>query len=158
MRNYELNANLRTKKIVFLALIVFLIFLDQISKYIIRHTGGFYICNKGVAFGINMPLWIILIVSLIIFFIFNFQFNMPFLIIFAGGLSNLIDRLVYGCVIDYIDLKFWPASIAMPAVRLSGWQSIAGWPVFNLADVYITAGAILLFWKLLKKPESNQEN
>ena len=50
-------------------------------------------------------------------------------LIIAGGLSNLIDRLCYGAVIDYIFL------------HLAGWQ----WPaVFNLADVMITFGCVMM--------------
>jgi len=45
--------------------------------------------------------------------------------ILAGALSNLVDRLRVGYVIDFIDFRFWP--------------------VFNLADTSITCGIILLF-------------
>lgn len=57
------------------------------------------------------------------YFIHNTLYLM---LIFSGALSNIIDRLYFGCVIDFIDLKFWP--------------------VFNLADVYITIGGIMLIF------------
>ncbi len=44
-----------------------------------------------------------------------------------GALSNLIDRLAYGFVVDWASLGRW-------------------WPVFNLADVMITVGLALLLW------------
>ncbi len=47
-----------------------------------------------------------------------------FLLIAAGALGNGIDRLVRGYVVDFLYLHHWP--------------------VFNVADVYITAGAVLL--------------
>ncbi|MCF7887291.1 MAG: signal peptidase II, partial [Candidatus Omnitrophica bacterium] len=48
-----------------------------------------------------------------------------------GAFSNLIDRLMLGAVVDYIDLRFWP--------------------VFNLSDSCITIGAILLIIDSLRK-------
>jgi signal peptidase II len=47
------------------------------------------------------------------------------LLLSAGALGNGIDRLARGHVVDFIHVHHWP--------------------VFNLADVYITAGALLLF-------------
>ncbi len=49
-------------------------------------------------------------------------------LILGGALGNLIDRVVYGYVIDFIDLYY------------GDWH----WPVFNLADSAITVGAGLL--------------
>ena len=58
---------------------------------------------------------------------FNFKHPTTQLIaasILAGALSNYFDRLIYGYVIDFISI---------------GW-----WPIFNLADVYITCAAFLI--------------
>ncbi len=52
-------------------------------------------------------------------------------LIVGGGLSNLGERLIYGYVVDYIDVGFWP--------------------VFNMADSFITIGAILIAVLWLKK-------
>ncbi len=49
-------------------------------------------------------------------------------LILGGALGNLIDRVMYGYVIDFIDLYY------------GGWH----WPVFNVADSAITVGAGLL--------------
>lgn len=51
-------------------------------------------------------------------------------IIFAGALSNIFDRLIYGYVVDYLELKYFT--------------------IFNLADVMISSGAIILIFKNLK--------
>lgn len=48
----------------------------------------------------------------------------------GGAVGNLIDRLRVGAVVDFIDLRLWP--------------------VFNLADVAVTAGAGLLILMLLR--------
>ncbi|MBC7334904.1 MAG: signal peptidase II [Clostridia bacterium] len=57
----------------------------------------------------------------------------------GGAVGNLIDRLRTGCVTDFIDLRVWP--------------------VFNLADVAIVAGVVLLCWELLHcAPEGGSES
>jgi signal peptidase II len=53
----------------------------------------------------------------------------------AGSVSNLIDRVMYGAVIDFISHSFW------------GWH----FPVFNVADVCIVVGIILIFIDSVKK-------
>lgn len=133
---------------------VFLLVTDQLSKYSIRHSGGFYICNKNIAWGINIPdgpfwiIWIALIIVLVSILLATNQkikdtrqkddksskahiYNSLFIIlIVTGAISNIIDRLLFGCVIDIINLGFWP--------------------VFNLADSFIVWGGILLLAKYLK--------
>ena len=117
-----------------------LISVDQVSKYLIRSAGGFYICNSALAFGIKIdPLvfylgWILAILFILykifnsndlnLFRIWNLKFG--YFLVLSGALSNIIDRLKYGCVIDFINLKFWP--------------------VFNLADALIVVGAILILY------------
>jgi lipoprotein signal peptidase len=64
-------------------------------------------------------------------FIGNLDLDIGVLFIISGAISNIIDRIYFGCVIDFIDLRFWP--------------------VFNLADIYITIGAIILIKKQLTK-------
>jgi len=48
----------------------------------------------------------------------------------SGALGNLIDRVVYGEVIDFLDFHW------------AGWH----WPAFNVADSAITVGAVLFVW------------
>lgn len=52
-------------------------------------------------------------------------------LVIAGGLGNLIDRLMYGCVIDFIYIR------------------IINFPVFNLADIYITVGVFMMLILLI---------
>jgi signal peptidase II len=59
--------------------------------------------------------------------------------IVAGALANVIDRAVYGTVTDYLDLHF------------GAWHPFE----FNLADVWITAGAILLVFCQFSRKQSN---
>ncbi|MFO8053138.1 MAG: signal peptidase II [Candidatus Omnitrophota bacterium] len=98
--------------------------------------------NTGTAFGLlqdrtNLLIYLTLILILVFLFVFKKEQNkkLTFLIatglIFGGAVSNLIDRLMLGAVVDYIDLKIWP--------------------VFNLSDSCITIGAILLIIDSLRK-------
>lgn len=109
-------------------LLILLIFIDQSSKYLIRHFGGFYICNSHIAFGIALPaalFWVfwLTIIALLVFKFFNFKFSWSIFIL-SGAVSNVIDRLYFGCITDFIDLKVWP--------------------IFNLADSFIVIGVIML--------------
>jgi len=54
--------------------------------------------------------------------------------ILAGALGNLIDRVFYGEVIDFLDV-YW-----------NGYH----WPAFNVADSFITVGAVLCLWFLMR--------
>ena len=59
-----------------------------------------------------------------------------FVLILAGALGNQADRLVRGYVVDFIH--------------------VAHWPVFNVADICVTAGAALLAWTTLRRRQSGQ--
>ena len=114
-------------------LVIFSIILfDQTSKYKIA-TGA---CNKGIAFGVSANATLIsAVVLLIIFGMLLREKNqierIGFLMIFAGGLSNLFDRLVVGCVRDFV--------------------KIGSFPTFNFADLAITIGVCVLLWGLFSK-------
>ena len=49
----------------------------------------------------------------------------------AGALGNYIDRVARGYVVDFVHVPHWP--------------------IFNVADIYVTAGACLLAWSALRK-------
>ncbi|MBN3032965.1 MAG: signal peptidase II [Candidatus Saganbacteria bacterium] len=55
--------------------------------------------------------------------------------VLGGSLGNLLDRLLRSYVVDYLDLTVWP--------------------VFNLADVMINLGVLLLAWRLFHKEVNN---
>ena len=58
-------------------------------------------------------------------------------LVLGGAIGNLIDRLAYGHVIDFIDV-YWDASLH--------------WPAFNVADSAITVGVVLLLVESLSSP------
>ncbi len=95
--------------------------------------------NTGIAFGFFKDQGIVFIVIpiiaiiLLIFNIYYYRQNdealnrtyiIGFSLILAGAIGNLVDRIVYGYVIDFIDLRIWP--------------------VFNVADMAITIGAAII--------------
>ncbi len=125
----------KAKSCLFLLLTFLLVFcIDQLSKKLIRLSGGFYLCNPNMALGLKIPpilfwfFWTAIIVIIIwAFFKKKFALNqLPLLIIFSGAFSNLFDRLTLGCVVDFINIPFWP--------------------VFNLADCFISLGVIMLLF------------
>jgi signal peptidase II len=142
----------KTKYLNLSLLILFII--DRISKYLIFHklpTQGVYLfkylqikllTNSGIAFGIPLnQILIIILNSIIIFFLFFYLFKSlkekktlnAFLLgaIIIGAFSNLIDRITYGKVIDFIQIGIWPT--------------------FNLADAYISIGALIFLILNIKK-------
>lgn len=56
-------------------------------------------------------------------------------LILGGALGNVIDRIMYGAVVDFIDIHY------------ANWH----WPAFNLADSAICLGAALIIWGELRK-------
>jgi signal peptidase II len=115
-------------------LFVALIGIDQLIKYIIMHVGHVEIlCNYGVAFGLILPqiafftLWGA-IMAFVIYYWYtkrsaSVSRQLPFVLIVSGGVSNMIDRILCGCVIDYV-----------PFLTISS---------FNFADALISFGAFL---------------
>jgi len=110
-----------------------------------RYLNVTLVKNTGAAFGLfegsNILFTIIALITIavitIIFFKTrkrSFSFRLSLIFILSGALSNLIDRLRFGYVIDYIDLKFWP--------------------VFNIADSSVTTGIILLMLIMLVNKEA----
>jgi signal peptidase II len=149
----------RIKNTVFIVVLVVLS-CDQLSKSIIINKlslhqstplikGIFHLTlvyNRGAAFGIlknQAPLFIITSLVAVVLIYLNykknrekksFSYDLSLALILAGALGNLIDRLFLGYVIDFLDFRIWP--------------------VFNIADSAITAGAFLLAYLMLKQKQN----
>lgn len=65
-------------------------------------------------------------------------FNAALALILGGAVGNLLDRVLYGHVIDFLDFY------------VGTWH----WPAFNVADSAITVGAALLIWDSFRKGKS----
>lgn len=69
------------------------------------------------------------------------------LLVLGGALGNVIDRLVYGYVIDFLDV-YYSAQSCLPMFyqTLNNGQLQCHWPAFNIADSAISIGVVVLIW------------
>lgn len=135
--------------------IILILIVDQLVKYLIRANMDpgqsvpalgklmsiTYIQNRGAAFSIlngeGLALIIITSVAMAVLVIVMevYRDEAPLLVLsiammVGGGVGNLIDRAVFGFVTDMFDFHFWP--------------------VFNVADIFVVAGCLLLCVHILK--------
>lgn len=148
--------------IVYLSVILLLV--DQISKLLVVKLidinspvqiikNLFYLTythNTGAAFSIltGQRILLILIAIIILIILFNYLRKnkvekrvdkLAFSLIIGGSLGNLVDRIVRGYVVDFIDVKIF------------GYN----FPIFNIADTFIVIGVFLLLITLTRKEKSN---
>lgn len=117
-----------------------------------------FIENPGMAFGIDiirkehLALFSIIAAIGILIYLYKIKneslwLRLPFALILAGAIGNLINRIFFGVlfgyaqllqgnVVDFIDIDFFDFQIL--------GYSMSRWPVFNFADVAVTLGVILL--------------
>lgn len=139
---------------ILIASTVILILIDQLTKFwaisqlhnanqVIPVIDGVfelrYLENHGAAFGIlKNEMWFLIPVTLIVSCLFLVMlvrsplrrrpmFCIPSVMIFAGAIGNLIDRIFYGYVVDFLYFK------------------LINFPIFNFADCCVVVGAILFF-------------
>lgn len=134
-------------RLLFPLVALFVVGADQLTKYwmlsllfphkVIPIFGSLRLAlvyNKGVAFGLfagQTYLSLAVFAALVLIFVFyrsrlfyGLWGRLAFGLIFGGAVGNLIDRLRFGHVVDFVDLGFWP--------------------VFNLADSAVTVGVFVL--------------
>ncbi len=139
------------------------ILLDQVSKLLVRShmtemesipiIGNIfhltYVMNTGAAFSMlpNQTLTFIIITCLavVISLFFYYRVDRKRVLLrlgialeVGGAVGNLIDRIRFGSVVDFIDFRIWP--------------------VFNLADFTIVVGVALICWELLKHDSRGRSN
>lgn len=100
-----------------------------------------YVKNYGIGFGLLQGLVPFIIVASILIIIGLLYYlreipdspfiNTTFALLLGGSIGNLIDRIAFGYVIDFLDFRIWP--------------------VFNIADSAVTIGGILLMFWLYKE-------
>lgn len=106
-----------------------------------------YVRNEGVAFGLGgeASQTVVIVATVVAISLVGTWFAMnparpgawPAIGLLAGGaIGNLIDRVARDAVVDFIDLPAWPS--------------------FNVADIAITLGALLLVWAVLKEPPASE--
>ena len=135
------------------------LFFDQLTKFWVQKSmlprdsiplipGVFhltYVQNTGAAFGFlrEKTLFFIAVAVLVLGFIIfliprlprgNLFLRVVFGLLLGGALGNLIDRIRFGYVVDFLDFRIWP--------------------VFNIADMAIVVGVCFLVWEIwFRTPE-----
>ena len=141
----------------------FILLIDQIVKYSIDKKillgklktvipNFFYVSkvyNDGAAWsmlaGSTIFLTIMGILALVFLlayqskFLANWRNMLAFGLVYGGLLGNLLDRIIHGYVIDYLKLNFGSYNF----------------PIFNLADIAIVSGVILIIIAILKGEDRN---
>jgi signal peptidase II len=95
-------------------------------------SGGgqhWFFVSIAVAAGIGLPIWIARLSQS------ERLLSVALSCIWAGAVGNLIDRLRFRYVVDFIHVH---------------WRDVWDYPVFNIADSAITVGAVLLIWHELR--------
>ena len=143
-------------KLYFLSLSIFIVLIDQFTKYLMFYNKKLFINkdflffkldfvkNYGAAFNIFsgnrifLSLISIIFSILVIYLILSKNISNKFDLfaysfILGGTIGNGIDRILKGFVIDFINLNF------------------INFPVFNIADISINIGFIFLLYSIFKK-------
>lgn len=153
------------KLVLYPALVGTIVALDALTKYIVQQTlvlyhpvpvlGDFfrltYIYNPGAAFGLHLGSYsryiflVLTVVAVVVLFLWyrstpaDDRLRLVAIASVTGGaIGNLIDRIrSHRGVVDFLD-------VGVGAVR---------WPVFNIADIAVTTGAVLLAISLWKEEQ-----
>lgn len=143
----------------FIIIMIIGVILDQVTKAVaVSGLSGIttlplipnvlhltYIENTGAAFSMFSGMQAMLIILTLVYIIVlgvvfyhlpkskpYFTVNLALTLMLSGGIGNLIDRARLSYVIDFIDLR------------------LLGFAVFNVADVLVVTGTVLLVWALVK--------
>jgi len=109
--------------------------LDQFSKKLVSfYWPEILYCNTQMALGLPknaLFFWLgyILFFGFLLWLIFKHK-SLALFLVLGGTLSNLFDRLFWGCVVD--------------------WIALPGFPIFNLADIMISLGLIWFLFQSRK--------
>ena len=130
---------------------------EKLDLYITSYLNLYLIWNKGIAFGLlsfneNMIYNIITVLILIIIFTILIMIikskgfvKYSLVIVLAGALGNVFDRIYYSAVPDFIDFHIHEFH----------------WFIFNIADIFVTIGVFCLIYVELfinKEIKNNEKN
>lgn len=157
-------SNMWRKYILFFAIIIFVLIIDLVTKSIFDlktydFIKGFisidgFAHNTGAAFSLfsnaTVFLLVLSIICLIAYLLFEyltmdnkrgFTYYIATALMVAGTLGNMVDRVAFGYVRDFIKLEF------------------IDFPIFNIADCALTVGVILLaIWLLFLQPKEDKKD
>jgi len=137
---------MKTKFEYLLLLFSIIIFLDRTTKNFLSNSCLTIFCikrasNSGAAFGLlSGQLWLLIAVSIIVLALIAYfwkvkKIRLPLTLLAAGTIGNLVDRMIYGSIIDVF--------------------SVAGSSSFNVSDLSNVVGALLLIAFILKTKKTN---
>ena len=151
---------MQKKKLTYIITLLVLV-IDYLVKFLITDKSftiitGFlsfnYTKNYGAAWSImnneRLLLIIISIIFLICLFFYSRKFKdnkrniIAFGLVFGGLLGNLLDRIIFGYVRDFISLQFGSYY----------------YPIFNVADIAIVIGILLIIIAIFKKEDNNAKD
>lgn len=151
--------------------LLILLAVDIVTKYIVQNCmllhqtvsilpnffNITYVENPGAAFGIlanvadpwrNVILGIVSGLAIIMLLVFyrqyadnNLKVKFALVLVLGGAVGNIIDRIRFGVVIDFIDVHWYEYH----------------WPAFNVADSAICVGVGILFWQLWFDPNTAED-
>ena len=155
------------KHLVDFSIIIFIFLIDRVSKLMIIGSPGAYeqygvsvtsflnfnlIWNEGIAFGLFsfdeklyynlLTIFICLITVIIVWLMFRSEGfeKLSYIMIIGGSLGNIFDRIFYSAVPDFID------------IHINNFH----WFIFNVADIFISIGIILLIYLEFFKKKINE--
>lgn len=172
------------KKSRLLIISLLIIILDQLSKTVVVHylqmgesttvLGNFfrltYVLNPGGVFGSKLGsqnfYTLVSVLALVVTSWFFFKtrgketwLRIGLCVVLGGAVGNLIDRLRFGEVVDFLDFDFF--NINLPPVKVLFFNFpgfyLDRWPVFNLADSFVLIGIVLIIACLLQSKEKSLE-
>ena len=150
-----IEKNLKKNFIINIVLVFLIFFIDRLSKIYIIHLNEinldpnlfnsnylniYLIWNKGIAFGLfsfegdfiynSLTVFIFIIITVIFFMIIKSHGikKVSLLLILGGAIGNFYDRILYKAVPDFIDF------------HIGDYH----WFIFNIADIFISIGVILM--------------
>lgn len=163
----------KRKYILLLVVAVVILVVDQWTKHLVHHNFRWgesvpvlepffsltYVRNMGAAFGLlhRAPAYFrepfFIVVPVLALFIIGFVYYrlaehetltaLALSLIVGGAIGNLIDRLRFGYVIDFLDFH---------------WRDFYHWPAFNVADSAIVVGVALMFVQSFRQEGSSLQD
>ena len=149
--SFNTSIVMRKSRIYALSFSLLLIWVDQCTKYIFYNLWIwdklfflYPLLNDWISWGMSMPMMVVIPISVLCIWLFVYLFYkryltiLDFALLFAWTIWNLIDRIRLGWVRDF--MSFW------------------SFPVFNIADTFLTCGVAWIFIKEIFHLQNKEKN
>ena len=134
-----------------IGLLVWLVFLDLATKWVFytHHFANTWIIikpifNTGVSRSLQVPMIVTILIGWISLMLFYVMYHQKYItryfaaLLMAGTIGNLVDRMIFGWVRDFIFVGSW-------------------FPIFNIADICLNVGIFWFFIKELRSPRGESQ-